>query len=186
MTKDIVRVLRILEYIGPRDRVEDLLDRSIRGTRRYGAMSSDVVQIRAATIGTYPEIMTQAELADCEEDVLPETYNYGRRQGDLDLRLETDLAETIVRKAHTQAQAYAHAQVQAQAHPSTWGVATLVGGEYQMLHGPFGRQLDALDIHGDPGQYVVRLSGQETKKAEYEWGPLGWIRLAAKPRRRNG
>lgn len=58
MAKDIVRVLRILEYVGPRDRVEDVLERSIHGTKRYGASAAEEVQIRAATIGDYPEILS--------------------------------------------------------------------------------------------------------------------------------
>lgn len=53
MTEDIVRVLRIIEYTGPRSLVEKQISNSIHGTRCPG----NGVIIRAATIGEYPEIM---------------------------------------------------------------------------------------------------------------------------------
>lgn len=53
MTKDIVRVLRIVEYSGPRDWVEQQIERSIHGTKDLGQGRI----IRVATIGTYPEIL---------------------------------------------------------------------------------------------------------------------------------
>lgn len=51
---DTVRVLRIIEYVGPRDLVERQLSRSLYG-ERIGA--GGLVRIRAATIGEYPEIL---------------------------------------------------------------------------------------------------------------------------------
>lgn len=61
--EDIVRALRIIEYVGPRDKVEKQIARSIAtGPIDYG----NGVTIRAATIGQYPEILlhhTAAELA---------------------------------------------------------------------------------------------------------------------------
>lgn len=50
---DIVRVLRVIEYVGPRDRVEDVVAKSIHGEKDagYGLV------IKAATIGVYPEIL---------------------------------------------------------------------------------------------------------------------------------
>ena len=50
---DIVRVLRIIEYSGPRDRVEDTVSKSIFGTKDAG----NGLTIKAATIGSYPEIL---------------------------------------------------------------------------------------------------------------------------------
>lgn len=54
---DIVRVLRIIEYTGPRDRVEETIANSIQGTRDCGRG----LIIRGATIGTYPEILEQGQ-----------------------------------------------------------------------------------------------------------------------------
>lgn len=60
---DIVRVLRIIEYVGPRDRVEATVAGSIHGTKDAGLGLS----IKAATIGTYPEIVN-AEAAEKKEN----------------------------------------------------------------------------------------------------------------------
>ncbi len=49
---DKVRVLRIVEYVGDRDRVEDLVRRSVHGTREMRGLT-----VRAVTIGEYPEIL---------------------------------------------------------------------------------------------------------------------------------
>lgn len=49
---DLVRVLRVMEYVGPRDQVEKCIARSITGTRRFQDYNISVV-----TIGTYPEIL---------------------------------------------------------------------------------------------------------------------------------
>ena len=54
---DQVRVLRILEYTGPRDAVEYEVSKSIHGSRDlYGG-----VVVRATTIGNYPEILEGAD-----------------------------------------------------------------------------------------------------------------------------
>lgn len=50
---DKVRVLRIIEYTGPRDKVEDQVARSLHGEKRF---TSGVV-IKAVTVGGYPEIL---------------------------------------------------------------------------------------------------------------------------------
>lgn len=55
---DIVRVLRIVEYVGPRDLIEKQIEQSIHGTRKFGPRGLEVT-IRAATIGGYPEILGQ-------------------------------------------------------------------------------------------------------------------------------
>lgn len=52
---DIIRVLRVIEYVGPRDRVEDTVAKSVHGTKEVG----NGLFIKAATIGAYPEILGQ-------------------------------------------------------------------------------------------------------------------------------
>jgi hypothetical protein len=56
MTEDVVRVLRIIEYRGPRKWVESTVAKSIQGTRECGKGQT----ITAATIGNYPEILEAA------------------------------------------------------------------------------------------------------------------------------
>jgi hypothetical protein len=56
---DIIRVLRILEYVGPRDKVEDTLKRCmvpINGSRGYGEQG---VTIHSAIVGNFPEILNK-------------------------------------------------------------------------------------------------------------------------------
>lgn len=55
--QDIVRVLRIIEYVGPRDIVEKTVAQSIHGTKTVPSRDGDRLVIRAATIGTFPEIL---------------------------------------------------------------------------------------------------------------------------------
>lgn len=50
---DTIRVLRVIEYVGPRQRVEETVAKSIHGERDAGFG----LLIRAATIGAYPEIL---------------------------------------------------------------------------------------------------------------------------------
>ena len=61
---DKVRVLRIIEYVGPRDWVERVVAESIQGTKvieRRGNVDKAECLIRAATIGSYPEILEEPE-----------------------------------------------------------------------------------------------------------------------------
>lgn len=60
--EDTVRVLRILEYTGPRSKVEELIAKSVHGERRLTNVHdpSRGVVIRAATIGNYPEILAKS------------------------------------------------------------------------------------------------------------------------------
>lgn len=67
---DIIRVLRVLEYVGPRDEVEELIRRSIHGDKVLGGDNS--ITIRAATIGTYPEILDR--LPEAKDEVIPREY----------------------------------------------------------------------------------------------------------------
>lgn len=48
-----VRVLRVVEYVGPRDWVEETVAKSIHGEKQFGPNQT----IRAATVGLYPEIL---------------------------------------------------------------------------------------------------------------------------------
>jgi hypothetical protein len=52
MAEEIVRVLRVIEYVGERSNVESTVSRSMQGEKQMGGLT-----IRAATIGTYPEIL---------------------------------------------------------------------------------------------------------------------------------
>lgn len=60
---DTIRVLRILEYTGPREAVERQIKRSIHGERviRDGSRPGDTITIRAATIGEFPEVLMRDE-----------------------------------------------------------------------------------------------------------------------------
>jgi len=57
---DVVRVLRIIEYAGPRKVVEEQIARSLHGEKRIDHTG---LTIRVATIGNYPEIL-EKELED--------------------------------------------------------------------------------------------------------------------------
>jgi hypothetical protein len=64
MAGDIIRVLRLVEYEGPRSMVEEQVRRSIHGTRK-GIMRLDWprgVRITAVTIDTFPQIIEEARL----------------------------------------------------------------------------------------------------------------------------
>lgn len=64
--EDTVRVLRILEYTGPRSVVEKTVSRSITGEVTHGSLT-----IRAATIGQYPEILTSDGGLKPEPELMP-------------------------------------------------------------------------------------------------------------------
>lgn len=55
---DQVRVVRIIEYVGPRDKIEEQIARSMGdGTHRVGLNTS--ITIRIATLGNIMEILDQ-------------------------------------------------------------------------------------------------------------------------------
>lgn len=56
MTQDTVRVLRLLEYVGPREWVEHTLKNSIHGTKEIPSKLGPAV-IRAVTLNEFPEIV---------------------------------------------------------------------------------------------------------------------------------
>jgi len=57
--EDIVRVLRIVEYVGPRRAVEKQVSTSLHGSKYI--QSTDVT-ITSTTLGTYPEIIEMVEV----------------------------------------------------------------------------------------------------------------------------
>lgn len=57
MKEDIIRILRIVEYVGRRSWVEKTVAESIHGTKKIHGSE----EIRAATIGAFPEILKEAE-----------------------------------------------------------------------------------------------------------------------------
>jgi len=65
---DKVRVLRIIEYVGEREAVEETVANSIHGTREV----SKNLTINAATIGMYPEVIRNKYLVDISEQRLAE------------------------------------------------------------------------------------------------------------------
>ena len=52
--EDIIRVLRIVEYVGPRKATEKLISESLHGSRY---MSKSGITITSTTLGTYSEIL---------------------------------------------------------------------------------------------------------------------------------
>lgn len=74
MDEDIVRVIRILEYVGPRKHVEETLERSIKGTDTHKNLT-----IRAATLGDFPEIMEKGE-EDGREESTESSKERGRSE----------------------------------------------------------------------------------------------------------
>jgi hypothetical protein len=55
MADDIVRVFRILEYVGPRSFVEMQLRHAVHGTKNFGNIA-----LTATTLGEFPEIVKRA------------------------------------------------------------------------------------------------------------------------------
>ena len=53
--EDIIRVLRIVEYVGPRKATEKQISESLHGSRY---IQSTGVTITSTTLGTYPEIVS--------------------------------------------------------------------------------------------------------------------------------
>lgn len=55
--EDIVRVIRIVEYVGPRSAVERQIEGSLHGTKKGIYGPNGAVQITAVTLGLFPEII---------------------------------------------------------------------------------------------------------------------------------
>ena len=62
--EDIVRVLRIYEFIGPRSAVERLVSMSIHGTNAVGTATAGTVRITGLTLTEYPERLIAARGSD--------------------------------------------------------------------------------------------------------------------------
>jgi len=63
---DIIRVIRIYEFVGPRDVVEEQVSQSIQGEKRVDKrhnMKGPLI-IRAATLGTFPEVLDAEKASD--------------------------------------------------------------------------------------------------------------------------
>ena len=58
---DTIRILRIIEYVGPRDAVEKQIEDSIHGTRNgtRSEATGEYCKITATTLGQFPEILEQ-------------------------------------------------------------------------------------------------------------------------------
>jgi hypothetical protein len=59
---DTIRILRIYEFVGPRNEVESQVAQSIQGSK----ILDNGIVITAATMGTYPEVLTEATMPDTE------------------------------------------------------------------------------------------------------------------------
>ena len=60
---DIIRVLRLVEYVGPRRKIEQQIENSLHGTKRFNEIT-----IRATTIGEFPEIMERRNATSVENE----------------------------------------------------------------------------------------------------------------------
>ena len=58
-----IRVLRVLEYVGPRSQVERTINLSIHGEKSFNG-----VVVRAATVGNYPEILCSIERSSPDKE----------------------------------------------------------------------------------------------------------------------
>lgn len=57
MTQDKIRVLRIYEFVGDRLGVERQIANSLHGEKTFKTPEGHQITIRAATLGTFPEIL---------------------------------------------------------------------------------------------------------------------------------
>jgi hypothetical protein len=57
MAEDIVRVVRIIAYVGPRSKVEKQIANSLHGTKDHG----NGVRISVVTVGEYPIVALAAD-----------------------------------------------------------------------------------------------------------------------------
>jgi hypothetical protein len=61
---EIVRVIRIIEYVGERSDVEEQIANSMHGTKRFSRPGHHDMEIRVATIGEFPEILERSLAAE--------------------------------------------------------------------------------------------------------------------------
>ena len=58
MKSDLIRIVRILEYVGPREQLERMLSNT--GVPLNGQCTHQQCCIRSATLGSFPEILERA------------------------------------------------------------------------------------------------------------------------------
>lgn len=62
MSEEIVRILRVVEYVGPRSAVEYQVSKSIQGTRQFPCRDKDnhsaQMRITAVTVGAFAEVIS--------------------------------------------------------------------------------------------------------------------------------
>ncbi len=102
--EDVVRVLRVIEYTGPRSAVEGVIQRSIQGQKTFTPKNPPAglggaifvhdprephlpVTIRATTLGTFPEILEAAVL---EQALRGEPTEKDLRIAELERELEAE------------------------------------------------------------------------------------------------
>jgi hypothetical protein len=64
MPEDIIRVTRVIQYVGPRSWVEATVAKSIQGTKDVGALAMCVGNrklIIGTTLGSFPDILSQEQ-----------------------------------------------------------------------------------------------------------------------------
>lgn len=67
---DIIRVIRIYEFSGPREAVEKCVTHAVQGEKTFGAWGGEV-RVRAATLGTYPELIERVPDVTPPDDDIP-------------------------------------------------------------------------------------------------------------------
>jgi hypothetical protein len=72
--QDRIRVLRLVEYEGPRGLVEKQVRLSLHGTRAGLRDSGNEVRITATTLGIYPEVIEEARAIRVPERPGPDVY----------------------------------------------------------------------------------------------------------------
>jgi len=86
MSTDIIRVLRLVEYEGPRDLVEEQLKGSVYGTRRGISRKGNIgeyVRVTATTLGIYPEVIEEARRISAPQALESLAKEVERLQADL-------------------------------------------------------------------------------------------------------
>lgn len=69
MSEDCVRVLRLVEYEGPRYLVEKQIKASLHGTRLGLTEGPNYVRITAATLDEFPRVIEEAQQVSLPEDL---------------------------------------------------------------------------------------------------------------------
>lgn len=61
---DIVRVLRVLEYVGPRHIIEEHLKKCVHGVKIIHDVIGEEAELRVATIGLTPDILAMGSIEE--------------------------------------------------------------------------------------------------------------------------